>query len=61
MQLKNENPEEYEKSQYFYCMKDFDGSTGFDLYDRLNNHDKQYLQQIANTVIKNYKGGVENV
>ena len=34
-------------TQYGYCMADFDGSTGFDLYDRLNDHDKSYLTHLA--------------
>lgn len=34
-------------TQYGYVMYDFDGTTGFDLYDRLNAHDKQYLMNIA--------------
>lgn len=34
-------------TQYGYCMYDFDGNTGFDLYDRLTEHDKQYLTQVA--------------
>ena len=28
-------------------MYDFDGSTGFDLYERLNDHDKDYLMKLA--------------
>lgn len=34
-------------TQYGYCMYDFDGNTGFDLYDRLTEQDKQYLTQLA--------------
>ena len=34
-------------TQYGYIMQDFDGTTGFDLYDRLNASDKQYLMNIA--------------
>ena len=34
-------------TQYGYVMYDFDGTTGFDLYDRLNSHDKEYLMNIA--------------
>ena len=34
-------------TQYGYVFYDFDGSTGFYLYDRLNEHDKQYLRRIA--------------
>lgn len=40
-------------TQYGYCMYDFDGSTGFDLYHRLNEHDKQYLMSIALLILKN--------
>ena len=28
-------------------MYDFDGTTGFDLYSRLNEKDKRYVMQIA--------------
>lgn len=34
-------------TQYGYIMYDFDGTTGFDLYSRLNEHDKKYLISIA--------------
>lgn len=34
-------------TQYGYIMYDFDGTTGFDLYSRLNEHDKKYLMSIA--------------
>ena len=34
-------------TQYGYVMYDFDGSTGFDLYYRLNEHDRDYLTSIA--------------
>lgn len=47
---KEASEEELKKSTYYYAMYDFDGSTGFDLYDRLNEHDKEYLMQIANIV-----------
>lgn len=36
-----------QKTQYGYAMYDFDGTTGFDLYDRLNEYDKEYLMNIA--------------
>lgn len=35
------------KTSYYYCMHDFDGATGFDLYHKLNEHDRAYLTQIA--------------
>ena len=34
-------------TQYGYVFYDFDGSTGFDLYHRLNENDKKYLYNIA--------------
>ena len=36
-----------QKTQYGYVMYDFDGTTGFDLYSRLNEKDKRYLMQLA--------------
>lgn len=36
-----------QKTQYGYVMYDFDGTTGFDLYSRLNEHDQKYLISIA--------------
>lgn len=36
-----------EDTQYGYIMYDFDGTTGFDLYSRLNEKDKKYLMNIA--------------
>lgn len=34
-------------TQYGYVFYDFDGSTGFDLFHRLNKDDQQYLMNIA--------------
>lgn len=34
-------------TQYGYAFYDFDGSTGFDLLDRLNIHDKGYLTNMV--------------
>lgn len=34
-------------TQYGYIFYDFDGTTGFDLYPRLNDYDKKYLYNIA--------------
>ena len=36
-----------QETQYGYVMYDFDGTTGFDLYSRLNEKDKRYLMQLA--------------
>lgn len=38
-------------SAYYYAMYDFDGSTGFHLYGRLNKKDKAYLVQLARTIL----------
>lgn len=46
------NPEAYKKSKYYYAMQDFDGSTGFNIVSSLNQHDADYLREIANGVIK---------
>lgn len=43
-------------TMYYYCMYDFDGSTGFHLYDRLIPFDKKYLMQIAQNVLCRKKG-----
>ena len=45
-----------EKTQYYYVLKDFDGSTGFYIFDNLNEKDKKYLTQIANHISSLYKG-----
>ena len=58
-----------QQTQYEYVMYDFDGTTGFDLYSRLNEHDKKYLMSIArmatnyitpkiSTLKKKRKGGL---
>lgn len=42
-------------TQYGYVFKDFDGSTGFDLPDRLNDRDRDHIRQIATYVLRWYK------
>lgn len=39
-----------DSTQYGYVFYDFDGSTGFDLCDRLTPHDREYLLHIAKLV-----------
>ena len=41
-------------TQYGYIFYDFDGSTGFDLYDRLTEEDKKYMDAITNFVFPKY-------
>lgn len=43
--------EELKKSQYYYCMHDFDGTTGFDIYSRLKESDREYLSGIASFIL----------
>lgn len=42
---------ELERSQYYYAMYDFDGSTGFDIFGRLIEKDKQRLMSIARNIL----------
>ena len=42
-------------TQYGYVFYDFDGTTGFDLYDRLDEKDKTRIRNIATTVLSCYK------
>lgn len=52
VELMKAYPDEKTESQYWYCMYDFDGSTGFDLYNRLNKSDKRYLKNLAIWVLE---------
>lgn len=51
VQLMESGDKALQKTDYWYCMYDFDGSTGFHLYDRLTEYDKQYLTKIARYVL----------
>lgn len=48
--LRKEDKESYKKSDYYYCMYDFDGNTGFDIPYRLTKEDKEKLNKIAKLV-----------
>lgn len=50
--LKNKYPEAYKKSDYYYAMYDFDGSTGFDLPDRLSRSDYKRVNEIAHIIVR---------
>lgn len=52
LKLREENEEVYKKSQYYYVFNDFDGTTGFYIYDTLNAKDKEYLTKLANHVLR---------
>lgn len=53
--LQNENKSVVKETMYGYVFYDFDGSTGFDLYHRLNAKDKEYLMHLTKVVL-NMKG-----
>ena len=40
-----------ENTQYGYAFYDFDGTTGFDLYHRLNRTDKEMIKKIAMNIL----------
>ena len=48
-------------TQYGYCMSGFDGSTGFDLYGKLNSHDKDYLMKLSMLGLRDVKVKEEKV
>ena len=39
------------QTDYYYCMYDFDGNTGFDIIEKLNEKDYSRLLQIANYIL----------
>lgn len=57
--LCRENPEEAASADYFYCMHDFDGNTGFDICGRLTDHDRDYLMKVAKVVRGLYRKEVK--
>lgn len=56
VELRNQMDEEdYQKTEYYYCFQDFDGNTGFYLYDALDQKDRKYLRFIAQQVQMMYR------
>lgn len=49
--LQNKNKSVVKETQYGYVFQDFDGSTGFDLYHKLNDSDKEHLMRITQMVL----------
>lgn len=45
------NDKEFTESQYYYAFIDYSSATGFDLYDRLNSKDKEYLFKLAKYIL----------
>lgn len=50
VELQHSNPKAFKQSEYYYAMYDFDGTTGFDIPNRLSKADKNKLSTIANQV-----------
>lgn len=46
-----------EKTRYWYCMYDFDGSTGFYLYSRLTPSDAEQLNNLVGWIRREYRKG----
>lgn len=40
-----------QNTQYGYCFYDFDGSTGFDLWGRMKEKDKQFIKNITERIL----------
>lgn len=49
------NREAFEKSMYRGAFEGFDGTTGFDLYEKLSKADKVYLRKIADRTLMCYR------
>lgn len=47
---------EFKKSDYYYAMRDFDGSTGYDIPSRLTEKDREHLTKVAERVRDQWKG-----
>lgn len=41
-----------DKTKYGYVFYDFDGTTGFDLWERMNIRDKERISSIAYSILK---------
>lgn len=47
---KEEMGEEWKNTQYYHAMSDFDGTTGFDLWEKLTEKEKRIIESIAYTI-----------
>lgn len=47
--------DKFKTGMYYYVFEDFDGTTGFDLFEKLNDEDKSLISSISESVLKNYK------
>lgn len=54
------HPEDAEKSAYYYAMKGFEVSTGYDAFEKLTDADKDWLVKIARRALAAYATGRTN-
>lgn len=52
VQLKNSNPDDFNNSKWYKQFVNFEGSTGFDLFAKLNKKQKSQLMDIAEYVVQ---------
>lgn len=52
VQMQREFPDEAAQSMHWYAMKDFEGSTGFDLMGKLTNKDREWLRKLTQFIMK---------
>lgn len=52
---KRMKPDEFKKTTYYYAMHDFEGSTGFYLFSRLNKNDRKYLLDLAKDILDRWR------
>lgn len=55
VRMQREFPESAKQSRWWYIFKDFDGSTGFDLYKKCNEADKKLHMQYAQDTLKQFR------
>lgn len=56
-EMKEAFPESYKKTRFYYAMKNFDGSTGYDIWYNLTEEDREYISQKANLILSYKKKG----
>ena len=51
VRMKEAYPESYSKTMFYYAMKDFDGSTGYDIWYNLTEEDKEKMASKAQLIL----------
>lgn len=44
---------DFEKTQYYYVFYDYDGNTGFGLFERLKEDDRKKIKAISESLLRN--------